>query len=92
MFHTALRNTIYILDCLLDNFGERMTWSWLLDGDDTPHNTVQKDYDKYTSLTIHDVQNYNAGTYTCTAYKGNEEAYTHIMYLAVISELDSLIM
>ena len=87
-FFTALLNKKYVLDCLHDNSDKILKWIWFLDGVATPYNALKWVYDKYTSLTISNVQNYNAGTYTCATFKGDQEVYSCSMYLAVISKLD----
>ena len=86
-YYTALVNSRFGLSCILDNWDRIMEWVWYFRGGPLPQNAIKEFIrSALTKLNIPDVQQSNAGTYTCTAYKGDEEVYSRSMYLAVVGE------
>ena len=86
-FYTALVNSRFSLTCIFDNWNRIMEWVWLYQGGPLPYNTIMDNFPTaLTNVRILKVQQFNAGTYTCAAYKGNEKVYSRSMYLAVIGE------
>ena len=86
-FYTALVNSRFGLTCIFDNLDRNTKWDWLFEGGPLPHNANMNDFSSALSnIRIYKVQQSNAGTYTCAAYKGDEEVYSRSMYLAVVGE------
>ena len=85
--YRALVNGRFHLTCLYDDWDRIMEWVWIYQGGPLPPNSIMdKILSALTTMRIFNVQQSNAGTYTCAAYKGDEEVYSRSMYLAVIGE------